>query len=110
MVLRGVLAGVLLSALAGVSPAWAHEKWSNGEVVPKWIKQACCGPSDVHHLTPEQVHLHEGGSWSVDGYNKVIPPRTELYSPDGEYWIFYKTFDDGTQSSIYCWFVPMNGM
>lgn len=113
MLLRCALAGVILSiglALAGVFPAWAHNEWSNGIVVPPWAKTACCGVADVHRLTREQVHIQPDGSWRVDGYNKIVPAHTELPSPDPDYyWIFYRTFPDGDQSSVYCFFTPMDG-
>jgi hypothetical protein len=88
--------------------ALAHERWANGDPVPAWVKAACCGPEDVHHLSPEQVHLIEG-AWRVDGYPDPIPVGTELPSPDGEYWIFYRTLPNGDKTRVYCFFTPFQG-
>jgi hypothetical protein len=86
-------------------PAAAHEKWANDKVVPDWVKSYCCGPEDVHHLKPEQVHARPDG-WHVDGYRDVIPYGTELDSQDGDYWAFYRTYQDGSQSRVFCFFAP----
>jgi hypothetical protein len=130
-------------ALAGVGaalalPAAAHNEWANGQPVPAWIKAACCGPADAHHLRPDQVH-DEGDFYVVDGYvggpdngkiyktvnmggGRSAPNPSIIPSQDGDYWIFYR---DGrrqcdrdiggasictvaAQSNIYCFFVPMN--
>ena len=48
--------------------------------------------------------------WQVNGYHGRIPHGAELPSPDGTYWIFYRTFNDGTQSNVYCFFVPIPSM
>lgn len=90
--------------------ARAHALLSTGEPVPEWIRKACCGVSDFHHLTKDQVHLQPDGSWLVDGYKKPIPKGTELPSADGEIYIFYRDFSDGTQSSVYCFFYGFQGM
>jgi len=101
-----VLAIAPLLALG--SGASAHDVWSNGDPVPAWVKKACCGPEDVHHLTPDQVHLTPAG-WRVDGYPDLIPIGKELPSPDGGYWIFYRTLYNGDKSIVYCFFTPFNG-
>ena len=49
------------------SPACAHDRWADGSPVPAWVKAACCGPEDVHHLRPEQVRLTPEG-YLVEGY------------------------------------------
>ena len=98
------IAAIVISSLAH-----AHDRWANGEPVPAWVKAACCGPDDVHHLTPDQVHEMSDG-WHVDGYPGVIPIGTEQPSPDGEYWIFYQTFQDGEVSKVFCFFVPFHGI
>jgi hypothetical protein len=106
-----------LTALLGLWP-WgavcAHDQWSNGQEVPSWVKQACCGPSDVHHLRADQVHAMKDG-WHVDGYPEVLAYGRELPSQDGDYWIFYK-HNLGEQneyhqtyesfSPVYCFFTP----
>jgi hypothetical protein len=94
--------------LAMDAEASAHDVWSNGDVVPDWVKKACCGPDDVHHLTADQVHLTKAG-WRVDGYPDLIPIGKELPSPDGGYWIFYRTLDNGDKSIVYCFFTPFSG-
>ena len=100
------LAALALAAFSSAAPA--HDVWSNGEPVPAWVKKACCGPEDVHHLSPSQVHLTPGG-WRVEGYPDLIPIGKELPSPDGGYWIFYRTFSNGDTSMVYCFFTPLNG-
>ncbi len=104
-----VLCGFVLCSAALCSAAWAHDVWADGKQVPAWVKEACCGPDDVHHLRPEQVHRISDDYYRVDGYPKIIPARVALPSQDGDYWIFYK--DDGAggaQSLVYCFFVPMD--
>jgi hypothetical protein len=98
-----------VSILALSTSALAHDNWINGDPVPPWVKKACCGPEDAHSLTPEQVHQSVEG-WRVDGYKKLIPNGSELPSPDQSYWIFYRTFADGGQTNVYCFFVPIPGM
>lgn len=95
-------------ALMLVGPAAPHDQWANGEPVPAWVKKACCGPEDVHHLRPEQVHQMSDG-YHVDGYHAVIPYTTALPSPDGDFWIFYRNFQDGSQSNVYCFFAGVQG-
>ena len=57
---------VLSMLLAAAVPAQAHDVWSNGKAVPGWVKAACCGPEDVHHLDATQVHAAADG-WHVEG-------------------------------------------
>lgn len=100
----------LLVSVGGLSvgAAQAHDYWSNGRVVPPWVKAACCGPEDVHHLRPDQVHRVSDDYYMVDGYNQRIPASSALPSQDGDYWIFYRDNASGTQSGVYCFFVPMD--
>ena len=94
--------------LAWAGGASAHDQWANGEPVPAWVKRACCGPDDVHHLRPDQVQqTHDG--WRVDGYPDLIPIGLEQPSPDGEYWIFYRTLPNGDKTRVYCFFTPFQG-
>jgi hypothetical protein len=88
--------------------ASAHDQWANGDPVPAWVKRACCGPDDIHHLTREQVHETADG-WRVDGYPDIIPIGTEQPSPDGDYWIFYRTLPNGDKTRVYCFFTPFQG-
>ncbi|MGO9423440.1 hypothetical protein [Roseiarcus sp.] len=103
------LAFVTLALLGGlaVRPAAAHDVWANGVIVPGWVKSACCGPDDAHHLRPEQVHRVSDDYYTVDGYRYRIPARAALPSQDGDYWIFYRDDGSGGQSTVYCFFVPM---
>ena len=103
------LAYVTLALLGGLArgPAAAHDLWADGEIVPGWVKAACCGPDDAHHLRPDQVHRVSDDFYMVDGYRYRIPARVALPSQDGDYWIFYRDDGSGAQSSVYCFFVPM---
>ena len=67
----------------------AHEHWNNGEQVPAWVKTACCGPNDVHHLRPEQIRRNAAGDYAADIYPWPIPAHMALPSQDGEYWLFF---------------------
>lgn len=127
MQLSSVGLALLLTASFQVSAAKAHDEWANGKPVPDWVKQSCCGPADAHHLRPDQVH-DEGDYYIVDGYEGRINKRSTqiLPSQDGSYWIFYRDkgvsctpgwtggvatqycSDQGDQSNIYCFFVPMD--
>ena len=51
--------------------AGAHDVWSDGDPVPAWVKAQCCGPSDAHHLTAEQVHV-TGEGYRLDGYSRLV--------------------------------------
>lgn len=99
----------LTSLEVGLSTAQAHDKWADGSTVPAWVKAECCGPEDVHHLDPSEVHQVQGG-YSIDGYPDVVPYARALPSMDGDYWIFYKVTDTSSGphfSPVYCFFVPM---
>lgn len=74
--------------------------------IPDWIKSSCCGPQDVHRLTPAQVH-HTDDYYTVDGYGSRIPDSQVEPSQDGNYWIFYRDDGGGSQSGVYCFFIPM---
>jgi len=86
----------------------AHDVWADASIVPPWVKAACCGPDDVHHLRPDQVHRISDDYYTVDGYRYRIPAKDALPSQDGDYWIFYRDGQGGNQSMVYCFFVPMN--
>lgn len=98
---------VLVFALSA-SGAQAHDYWSDGKPVPAWVKASCCGPADAHHLRPDQVHRVSDDYYTVDGYVRRIPVGQALPSQDGDYWIFYRDDGDGSQSGVYCFFVPMD--
>jgi hypothetical protein len=101
-----LLSLTLVCGLFGRSTA-AHDVWANGDIVPGWVKSSCCGPEDVHHLRPDQVHRVSDDFYMVDGYRYRIPARQALPSQDGDYWIFYRDDGSGGQSTVYCFFVPM---
>jgi hypothetical protein len=95
----------LLALSCASLPSFAHDQLADGSPVPDWIKKSCCGPNDYHPLRPEQVHAMADG-WHVDGYRKVMPYGKELPSPDGTYVGFWLDYGDGSQSNMYCFFVP----
>jgi hypothetical protein len=96
-----------LNAWLALSPTdtHAHEHWKNGEQVPAWVKTACCGPNDVHHLRPEQIRRNAAGDYVVDIYPWPIPARLALPSQDGDYWLFFYE-DFGVYGRIRCFFAP----
>ena len=99
----------ILLLITFCSKAFAHDVWSNGKPIPAWVKSACCGPADAHHLRPDQVHRISDDYYQVDGYGHRIPASQAIPSQDGEYWIFYgdQTLG-GVQSRVWCFFVPMD--
>ena len=103
----GAVTGLSLCVVTSLSAA-AHDQWADGGPVPAWVKAQCCGASDAHHLTPDQVHVTPDG-YKLDGYTRVIREDRLLPSPDGSWWVFYRTYDDGSQSTVYCFFGPERG-
>ena len=101
----GVFVATLLLSAGAVR---AHDVWSDGTPVPKWIKAACCNASDAHHLRPDQVRRISDDFYEVDGYYGRVAAADAQPSQDGEYWIFYQDNKSGaTQSGVFCFFVPM---
>lgn len=111
--------GIVLVAyiLASPTSSAAHDVWADGSPVPSWVKTVCCGPSEVHELTPEQVHKTDTG-WKIDGYDgDIVPYKNTLPSQDGHYWAFYhnaqKYCSEGSEAcymsspAIHCFFAPM---
>jgi hypothetical protein len=86
--------------------AFSHDLWINGEPVPAWIKNSCCGPADAHHLLSSQVHALRDG-WHIDGYPFTLSYGRELPSQDGDFWVFYATLEAGGVSPVYCFFAPV---
>jgi hypothetical protein len=105
---RGIIdtlaAGAIILALA--HHAKAHDTWSDGKPVPAWVKKSCCGPEDVHHLDPDQVHRVPGG-FKIDGWPEVIPGDSVLPSQDGDYWAFYDLNWHGWGPRFFCFFAPL---
>jgi hypothetical protein len=97
------LAGALV-----VTPAAAHDFWSNGDPVPAWVKAECCGPRDVHHLSARAVHIMPDG-YHIDGLRTIVPVSRALPSPDGSYWAFWNSVSE-PDPVIFCFFAPVNGM
>jgi hypothetical protein len=103
------------SACWFLSPTYAHDYWADGKAVPNWVKRSCCGPTDVHHLRPDQVRKVSGDEakklrphyanfvnshldyFVVDGYFRPIYANgpNVISSQDGDYWLFYN--DGGKQ-------------
>ena len=66
----------MLGALAGLAVstgAAAHDLWADETPVPAWVKGACCGPADAHHLRPDQVRRISDEYYEVEGYFRPIP-------------------------------------
>lgn len=101
---------VVCAATLLMSLGWAeaHDVWADGASVPNWVKQACCGPADAHHLRPDQVHRVSDDYYEVEGYYGRVSSAAAQPSPDGEYWIFYKDNKSGSQTGVFCFFVPMS--
>jgi hypothetical protein len=85
--------------------AFGHDQWADGAIVPGWVKAACCGQTDAHHLKPEQVHRNGAGDWVVDIFPHPIPNRFALPSQDGEYWLFFGYI--AGDPTLRCFFVPV---
>ena len=87
----------------------AHDKWSDGEDVPEWVKSTCCGKADAHHVKVSSVHLMQDG-YHIDGLGAVIPIDKALPSMDGQYWGFWNNVMDPKDIHVvYCFFAPVNG-
>ena len=106
-----IVANVCLAFVMQIGIASSHQKWADCSTVPKWVRSACCGPNDVHHLTPDQVHRVDGG-YLVDGHDGVIPLSQTDPSQDGDYWLFGVTVWDGGDSpkirDVRCLFIPLS--
>lgn len=100
----------LAAALVAAVPALAHDQWADGSPVPAWVKGACCGPQDVHHLKPEQVSRNKAGDYVLDVYPDPIPAKTALPSQDGDYWVFFGDYraTGGAVTAVRCFFVPLS--
>ena len=46
-----------------LTEAYAHDYWRNGEPVPSWVKVACCGRTDAHHLLPDEVRRNAAADY-----------------------------------------------
>jgi hypothetical protein len=101
--------GSIIALAAGLSlfpsTAHAHVRWDNGEAVPARVKTECCGPTDAHHLRPDQVRRNAAGDYVVDIHPDPIPAHRALPSQDGDYWLFFYN-DYGFYGIVRCFFVP----
>lgn len=88
--------------------ASAHFQWRIGAPVPSWVETLCCGKADAHMLEPSDVWQDAHGAYHVKGNKGIVPPHLVLPSQDGQYWAFYSSRPDGTQTAIYCLFVPFS--
>src|SRR5260370_25571076 len=88
---RLAIAALVTATMTRALPAAGHDAWSNGAQVPLWVKEACCGPSEAHHLSPDQVHALPDG-YHVDGLATVIPYSRTQPSPHGEYLGFWNSY------------------
>lgn len=104
----GVAALIFALAATFSTCSRAHDRWANNEPVPPWVKAVCCGPEDVHHLSPDQVTLHSDG-WHIEGYPDPVPVEQALPAPDGQFWAFFKEIHPGEFSRVYCLFTPFSG-
>lgn len=97
-----VLLGFLLS-----TSALAHDQWADGEPVPAWVKNGCCGPNDVHKLRLDQVRIEADG-FHVDGLSVIVPFKEALPSPDPQfYWGFWSS--SAVNPTVHCFFAPVGG-
>jgi len=106
------IAFVCVLFCAAMGGAQAHTTWGDDTRVPDWVRSSCCGPEDVHHLKPEQVHVIGDQGYRIDGYPDLIPFAKELPSQDGDFWIFYRMNGSGADvsySPVYCFFAPPRG-
>ena len=108
--MKAVQASLATLGLFGspVHDAHAHDRWVDGNPVPTWVKRQCCGVSDIHHLRDEQVHVTPDG-YKLDGYHQIVHEQQLTPSPDGEWWVFYHDYPDGSQSAVFCFFGPVRG-
>ena len=76
------------SSLVIAGAAQAHDAWRNGDPIPAWVKSSCCGSSEAHLLSEEEVH-HFDGYYIVDSFGpQHIPDSKVLPSQDDAYWGF----------------------
>jgi hypothetical protein len=93
---------LLAMCLWSGSHACAHDVWLNGEKVPDWIKQACCGQAEAHVLGADEYSIDPDG-FRVVGIDKPFPINQVLPSQDGKVWAFYPS-GVGQNAVIHCVF------
>ena len=102
---------------------------AEGPTIPSWVAASCCGPKDVHRLTPDQV-TDLGDYYEIEGYPEKIPKvfangvQNDRIKPsqDGDYWAFWsdepahwsgnqynnKLNWNESRHDFYCLFIPMS--
>lgn len=45
--------------------------------------------------------------WIIGEYHHLVADSEKRPSQDGNYWLFYRQDPDGSQTGIYCFFVPL---
>lgn len=105
---RALMVFIIVAAfMAAIRASHAHDYWATGEPIPAWIKASCCGPEDVHRYTMDQIRETKGG-YIVPGYKSVIPNNKPLASQDQYAYVFFRDYPDGSQSGVYCIFLPVS--
>jgi hypothetical protein len=94
---------LFVSVLCTSDFALGHDKWANGNPVPTWVKSACCGPDEAHHLDLSQVRKVKSG-WRVEGITNIVPEDRVYPSQDGQVWGFWSP--DNADAFVQCLFVP----
>lgn len=103
-----VIAAVSLAAMFGMAGrARAHDRWSNGEELPTWLKVFCCTKADVHRLNSSAVHAMSDG-YHIDGLKTIVPYDRVMRSEDEFYWAFWNPTAE-PEPDIFCFLAPPNG-
>ena len=95
------------SSLVIAGAAQAHDAWRNGDPIPAWVKSSCCGSSEAHLLSEEEVH-HFDGYYIVDSFGpQHIPDSKVLPSQDDAYWGFWNPNSPPGARIMFCFFIPI---
>jgi hypothetical protein len=91
----------------GTYEALAHDRWANNDPVPDWVKASCCGKTEAHEVSSEDVHhnANEGYYTFDNGYQGKVNDKQAIPSEDGHYWIFYSCPYENC--AVRCFFVPL---
>ena len=80
---------------------------TDGFILPAWVSAACCGPTDAHRYTSDQVSLDDDG-YHVPGYPVAIPVGRLKASQDQYFWAFFREVPvDSGEWILYCFFGPV---
>jgi hypothetical protein len=102
-----VAALVAMLVMTSIEASRAHDRWSNGEAVPHWVKEICCGRNEIHHIPATAVRLMADG-YHIEGIQTVVPEKRAIPSPDGTFWGFWNEPNE-PDPTIYCFFAPLPG-